>query len=75
MSTTDEPDRPPPEEPETIEPKRARLLIAGVVLGGVVLVLAVMLLVGQCASRDDSQIYGAASHGSPSVGWSSSQAG
>jgi len=57
MSTTDDPDQPPPDRP-TVDPKRGRLLIAGVVLGAVVFVIGFMLLVSQCGTGSDDEIYG-----------------
>jgi hypothetical protein len=75
MSTAEDPERPPPDRPPPYRapsdrpptgpggaaPRRNRLLIAGVVLGAVVLVIAFMLLVSQCGTGDDSEIYGATS--------------
>jgi hypothetical protein len=61
MSTTDDPDRPPPDDGRgTADPKRSRLLIAGVVLGAVVFVITFMVLVSQCGTSDESEIYGGA---------------
>ena len=54
MSTADDPERPP-----SPDPKRSRRLIVGVVLGAVVVVIAFMLLVSQCGTGNDSEIYGA----------------
>jgi hypothetical protein len=56
MSTTDDPDQPP--DRPTVDPKRSRQLIAGVVLGAVVFVIGFMLLVSQCGTGDDDEIYG-----------------
>ncbi len=58
MSTADDPDRPPPDDRSTAGQKRSRLLIAAVVLGAVILVIAFMVLVSQCGSGNDSEIYG-----------------
>jgi hypothetical protein len=57
MSTTDDPDQPPHDRP-TVDPKRSRQLIAGVVLGAVVFVIGFMLLVSQCGTGGDDEIYG-----------------
>ncbi|SNR30839.1 hypothetical protein [Blastococcus mobilis] len=56
MSTADDPDRSP--SADRTGRKRGRLLIAGAVLGAVVLVLGFMLLVSQCGTGGDSEIYG-----------------
>jgi hypothetical protein len=58
MSTADDPERPPSAGPPRPNPKRTRLLIAGVALAAVVLVITFMLLVSQCATDGDSEIYG-----------------
>jgi hypothetical protein len=64
MSTADEP--PParrdaenrPGRP-TRSPKQMRALIVGTILGGIVLVVAFMLIVSQCGTGADGEIYGA----------------
>jgi hypothetical protein len=64
MSTADEPP-PPRRDPEdrpvrpTRSPKQMRTLIVGTIVGGIVLVVAFMLIVSQCGTGADGEIYGA----------------
>ncbi|TFV87721.1 hypothetical protein E4P40_11165 [Blastococcus sp. CT_GayMR20] len=64
MSTADEP-RPPRPDPAdrparpTRSPKQMRALIVGTIVGGIVLVFAFMLIVSQCGTGADGEIYGA----------------
>jgi hypothetical protein len=64
MSTADEPPparRDPDDRPvrPTRSPKQMRTLIVGTIVGGIVLVVAFMLLVSQCGTGADGEIYGA----------------
>jgi hypothetical protein len=59
MSTAEDPERPPAGR-SSPDPRRPRLLIAGVVLGVVVFVIAFMLLVSQCGTDSETEIYGSA---------------
>jgi hypothetical protein len=54
----DERDR-PPVRPSGKARTRTRAVIVGVTLGALVLVFGFMLLVSQCGTGDDSEIYGA----------------
>ena len=64
MSTADQPPpgrRDPENRPArpTRSPNQTRALIVGTVVGGIVLVVAFMLIVSQCGTGADGQIYGA----------------
>jgi hypothetical protein len=54
----DERDGPPARPSETPRP-RSRALIVGAALAAFVLIFAFILLVSQCGTDDDSEIYGA----------------
>jgi hypothetical protein len=57
-SGREDPDRPP--EPPRLGRHRGRAVIVGVVLGAAALVIAFMVLVSQCGTGDESEIYGRA---------------
>lgn len=61
----DEPGRPP--ERPILSGRRSRALIVGTVLGVAVFLIAFMLLVSQCGTGDDSEIYGRAGHPSAAI--------
>jgi hypothetical protein len=72
MSTADQPP-PAPRDPEhrpagsRRSPKQMRALIVGTVVGGIVLVVAFMLIVSQCGTGADGEIYGAGQVGVSAV--------